>query len=56
MPDVMIVLLNDNIFHLCWWPQMILKCFFYHLETPALAAAEIERMYRTYLGAHEIVL
>ena len=33
-----------------------LKCFFYHLETPALAAAEIERMYRTYLGAHEIVL
>ena len=32
MPDVMIVLLNDNIFHLCWWPQMILKCFFYHLK------------------------
>ncbi|MBO5649088.1 MAG: hypothetical protein J6S76_04165 [Clostridia bacterium] len=33
-----------------------LKCFFYHLETPNLAAAEIERMYRAYLGAHEIVL
>jgi len=33
-----------------------LKCFFYHLDAPAAAAAEIERMYRTYLTEHEIVL
>lgn len=33
-----------------------LKCFFYHLETPSAAAAEMERMYRTYLSEHEVVL
>ena len=33
-----------------------LKCFFYHLETPSAAAAEIERMYRAYLSEHEVVL
>ena len=33
-----------------------LKCFFYHLEAPAAAAQEIERIYREYLAAHEIVL
>lgn len=33
-----------------------LKCFFYHLEAPAAAAAEIERMYRTYLSEHDVVL
>ena len=33
-----------------------LKCFFYHLDTPHAAAAEIERMYRAYLTEHETVL
>lgn len=33
-----------------------LKCYFYHLDAPGPAAAEIERMYRTYLGTHEVVL
>ena len=33
-----------------------LKCFFYHLDQPTAAAAEIERMYRAYLTEHEIVL
>ncbi len=33
-----------------------LKCFFYHLDTPSTAAAEIERMYRAYLSEHEVVL
>lgn len=33
-----------------------LKCFFYHLEAPAAAASEIERMYRTYLSEHDVVL
>lgn len=33
-----------------------LKCFFYHLDAPAAAASEIERMYRTYLTEHEVVL
>jgi predicted transcriptional regulator len=33
-----------------------LKCFFYHLETPSAAAAEMERMYRAYLSEHEVVL
>lgn len=33
-----------------------LKCFFYHLNTPATAAAEMERMYRTYLSEHDVVL
>lgn len=33
-----------------------LKCFFYHLDTPTAAAAEIELMYRTYLSEHEVVL
>ena len=33
-----------------------LKCFFYHLDAPQTAAAEIERMVRAYLTEHEIVL
>ncbi len=33
-----------------------LKCFFYHLDTPSVAAGEIERMYRAYLSEHEVVL
>ena len=33
-----------------------LKCFFYHLDEPQTAAAEMERMYRAYLSEHEIVL
>ena len=33
-----------------------LKCFFYYLNSPAAAAAEIEGMYRAYLAEHEVVL
>ncbi|MBO5649526.1 MAG: hypothetical protein J6S76_06390 [Clostridia bacterium] len=33
-----------------------LKSFFYMLDTPAAATAEIERIYRDYLSSHEIVL